>query len=262
MRRISALAMGLHGSGSPDAHKIFALTPTAIGINLLSMIRSRSPRVGRLLTSIAPFVVLCIAFVKLLGTGKALSWILMHIRAKLMATITVPEGHTLLEPVKKWMTGQGMKTNARKLTLKPGEVLPYYARRRGRDGDDDDDDDEEKRDLLECQPNLGRYFFRFNGRLLVFNVQAKKVKQSSSTAQVIVARGGSEDLEVSISCFSVLAGTGPVHEFLEHIKAVHEASKQGSTTIHCPHCTKKGLGWAGVSRPSRPLESVTLADEK
>jgi hypothetical protein len=114
----------------------------------------------------APFVVLCIAFVKLFGTNQALSWILMHIRAKLIATITVPDGHPLLQPVNKWMTSQGMKTTARELTLKHRETVGHISRNES----DEDDDDDRKRDLLESQSNQGRYLFRFNGRVLVFYV--------------------------------------------------------------------------------------------
>jgi hypothetical protein len=118
-----------------------------------------------------------------------------------------------------------MKTTARELTLKHRETVGHISRNES----DEDDDDDRKRDLLESQSNQGRYLFRFNGRVLVFYVHiyiyiVKKVEQSSSTAPFIqVGRPSFEDLEVSISCFSI---------------------------------------WAGVSPPSRPLDSVTLADDK
>ena len=236
MRAISDFAVGLPGSSSPDTAKIFALTPTAICINLLSMIRSRSARLGKLITNIAPFVVLCIAFVKLFGKGQALSWILTHIRGKLMATIKVPDGHPLLQPVKKWMTSQRLKKNARESTLKHQETFGNMPRNEG----NEDDDNNEKRDLLESEPNQGRYLCRFKNRLLVFHVHSRKMEPNQSTASVIqVGRSPSEGLEVSISCFSIWAGTSPVHEFLKHIEAIHAASKEANTTLYRPNWTKR-----------------------
>jgi hypothetical protein len=118
-----------------------------------------------------------------------------------------------------------------------------------------------KRDLLECQPNGGIHYYRFNGALLRFNVRHKLDEETTSAGKVVRVHSAFDGLQVSISYFSIWAGPGPVLAFLKYVESLHVAGQEFRTKIHqASYEDKDGWAFSIVDRPSRPLESHTRVE--
>ena len=269
VRTISDFAMGL--SETPEGpNKIMSLTPTAIFANMLRMIRSRHPRFGKLITATAPFIVLWCAWMKLYKGGGMLAWIVQSVRSRAMATVSVPSGHPMLDVVKKWMIAQGTHANARAMTLKQRDLHYHFRDPRSKEEDENKEKGESrnyKRNKgisLECHPNEGDYTIRFNGRTFFFQVHRHTFEHATDGGRVVKATTPFGAVpQVTISCFSPFEGTRPIQELLKHVEQEHAASQKSRTKIWRVDFDDKGASqWGGLWRPSRPLDSVTLADDK
>lgn len=198
--------MGLYGDKGAGADHILKLTPAVVLLNLLGMIRSRHPRLGKFITAVVPIVVVGFAGAKLFGHDNPAVSMVKHVQSALMATITVPDGRPLLGSIKKFKVSQGMTSNARRMTLKSDKMqqaIVIYPNRPC----NGEDQKKNSRNLLECQPDEGTYYYRFEGQLLTLHVHQKKVEQSNTEGKSSKGVRHSSDVwQVSISCFSVFAG--------------------------------------------------------
>ena len=140
-------------------------------INMLNLVRSRHPRLGKFLMAIAPFIVLGSAGASLFRKSGFIAWLVGRICSTVMATITVLDNHPLLPELTQWMAAQGMKANARQTTLK--QERKGLSLLKQLEGSMDGESKKNKADLLECQHDGGVFSYRFTGRLLRFNVHQK-----------------------------------------------------------------------------------------
>ena len=192
-------------------------------INMLNLVRSQHPRLGKFLIAIAPFIVLGSAGISLFRKSGFIAWLVGRICNTVMATITVPDDHPLLPELTKWMAAQGMKANARQMTLK--QERKGLSLLRQLEGSMDGESKKNKSDLLECQHDGRVFSYRFTGRLFRFNVHQKRKekiqKNDEENSPLLTALTASDGMQVSISCFSIWAGTRPVLDFLKHIESLH-----------------------------------------
>ena len=143
---------------------------------------------------------------KVIRESGFLGWPLQQLRAFLTAKMTVLGYHPLNKPMKQWMISQGMKRDAKSLTLQSFNQYMAF-----------EEDDaispasngyrktRKKASYVECEPDAGIYSFSFHGRTIEFNVHFATMEQAGAGGVVHVAKMW-EPMEIVISCWSFLGG--------------------------------------------------------
>ncbi|KAK3711658.1 hypothetical protein LTR37_009434 [Vermiconidia calcicola] len=259
VQSFSDFASSLSGS-SPD--DLTSLTLPGILSNLLRIIRSKHPTLGKAIAAVAPFVVGYYAWLRFISDYGVLKPVMERLRSLMVARIIVPSTHKLNRIVKKWMVSQGMKANASSLTLRTldrfQELEQYQDSQAGRNASET-----KRKELLECEPDAGTYTFRFDGHRLTFDVRYSTEETVGGNGVIQHIARDNEPMQITISCFTFTGGMKFLQEFLEQVEAEHAASQRNRTTVYRPALDDERPPWGdGLSRPKRKIDSVTLASDR
>jgi chaperone BCS1 len=205
---------------------------------------------------------------------QTLSSLKTYASSSVFASVSIPGSHPLNKQLLAWLVDQGLGKNARTLALSSPNAIPPgsrtylsayddYSYLYGADGrrarskrNLNAEEEDRQKQALSYVPEVGTYRFWWKWYPMTFTRQRNVTETTDSKGRVTymtTTLNGSEP--IVISCPSLLAGTRPIQEFLNHVKTI--PAKDNTTTIYRPDAANSTWD-AGITRPSRNLNAVTL----
>lgn len=258
-RSLLSVATGLC-SGDHGSMDVLEVTVETVCRNAINMLRSASPVLERIMTTLGPFAILAFGIYKWGSSGLETK---DYIYKKFMVDVTVPGGTKLNKQVVDYMADHSGSTSTRSMMVMEDHLIKastssnsseclMYIPKRSTDG-----------------------YLRFDNRWLKFAQTAQIIEQLDDDGRRRTkAQSGesSKDVDVVISAFSLIGSVGIIQRFLEHVHDINieevietEHVKAPTRITRLARRTSKSKshpGWGKpISKAARDMSSVTMEAE-
>ena len=235
--RLVDVATGLR----PGHTEVFDLTASSVCKNAVRMVQKRSPRLGKIITTLAPIAFLGYGAYLFIWKPLYISTLCESLYSHFFAEIVVEGADPLNYQVTHWMANQKTASVGRALTLQkdigrggePGSTLKYISSART--------------SWYEYESKHGKRWLRFE-RMAV-PVEADGKGPAAKPRPEVRP-------DVAIRCYSILGDSSIIRSFLEHLKQSNKVAS--NTYIYRVGKYADELWDDGICRPSRKLETVAM----
>ena len=235
--RLVDVATGLR----PGHTEVFDLTASSVCKNAVRMVQKRSPRLGKIITTLAPIAFLGYGAYLFIWKPLYISTLCERLYSHFFAEIVVEGTDPLNYQVTHWMANQKTASVGRALTLQqdigrsgePGSMLKY---------------------ISSARTSWYEYDFEHGKRWLRFERMAVPIEEDGK-ARAAKPRPDIRP-DIAIRCHSVFGDSSIIRSFLEHLKQNNKV--ESSTCIYRVGKYADELWDEGTYRSSRKLETVAM----